>query len=124
MWNGYAVVDVETTGLNAKPHDRVIEIGVVQLDREGRVSGEWATLVNPVRDLGPVGIHGIRAADVRLAPAFEQIAGTISGPARGSHGGRAQPCVRRDVPGGRVRAPGRRRPGIGGKRSVHDATGL
>ena len=57
----------------------MIEIGVVQLDREGRVSGEWATLVNPVRDLGPVGIHGIRAADVRLAPAFEQIAGTLAG---------------------------------------------
>ncbi|HEU5155661.1 MAG TPA: exonuclease domain-containing protein [Streptosporangiaceae bacterium] len=79
MWKGYAVVDVETTGLDVRRHDRVIEIGVVQLDRGGRVSGEWATLVNPVRDLGPVGIHGICAADVRQAPPFERIAGTLSG---------------------------------------------
>jgi DNA polymerase-3 subunit epsilon len=78
MWNGYAVVDVETTGLNAKRHDRVIEIGVVQLDREGRVTEEWVTLVNPVRDLGPIRIHGIRAADVRQAPVFDQVAGTLA----------------------------------------------
>lgn len=75
---GYAVVDVETTGLHVNRHDRVIEIGVVQLDTAGRVTGEWATLVNPMRDLGPVNVHGIRAADVRRAPPFEQIAGTLA----------------------------------------------
>lgn len=78
MWQGYAVVDVETTGLYVNRHDRVIEIGVVHLDCAGKVTGEWATLVNPVRDLGPVSVHGIRAADVRKAPAFEQVAGTLT----------------------------------------------
>jgi DNA polymerase-3 subunit epsilon len=78
MWHGYAVVDLETTGLYVERHDRVIEIGVVQLDCAGRITGEWATLVNPVRDLGPVSVHGICAADVRQAPAFQQVAGTLA----------------------------------------------
>lgn len=75
---GYAVVDVETTGLYAGGTDRVIEVAVVQLDPFGTVTGEWATLVNPQRDLGPIGIHGIRAIDVRQAPSFSAIAPTLA----------------------------------------------
>jgi DNA polymerase-3 subunit epsilon len=75
---GYAVVDVETTGLNAGGNDRVIEVAVVHLDPHGAVTGEWATLVNPQRDLGPAAIHGIRAVDVRQAPPFESIASTLA----------------------------------------------
>ncbi|HEY0539175.1 MAG TPA: exonuclease domain-containing protein [Actinoallomurus sp.] len=75
---GYAVVDVETTGLYAGGHDRIIEVAVLHLDPFGRVTGEWATLVNPQRDLGPAVIHGIRAVDVRQAPPFEMIAATLA----------------------------------------------
>lgn len=74
---GYAVVDVETTGLNAGGNDRVIEVAVVQMNAAGDITDEWATLVNPGRDLGPAAVHGIRAADARQAPPFESIAPTV-----------------------------------------------
>ncbi|WP_436762855.1 exonuclease domain-containing protein [Streptosporangium sp. V21-05] len=75
---GYAVIDLETTGLRPAWHDRIIEIGVVHLDPAGRVTGEWSTLVNPGRDLGPQRVHGITAADVRHAPTFDDIAATLT----------------------------------------------
>ncbi|MDA1358916.1 exonuclease domain-containing protein [Glycomyces luteolus] len=71
----YAVLDVETTGLFNK--DRVIEIAIAHVDGDGRVTGRWETLVNPKRDLGPQELHGIRSADVRKAPTFDQVAGEI-----------------------------------------------
>ncbi|MCS7483172.1 exonuclease domain-containing protein, partial [Umezawaea endophytica] len=67
---GYAVVDVETTGIHPGRHHRVVEVAVVRLDTEGRVLDEWCTLVNPERDLGPQHVHGITAAEARLAPAW------------------------------------------------------
>lgn len=78
MGNGYAVVDVETTGLAPGLHHRVVEVAVVQLDHRGRTIAEWCTLVNPRRDLGPQHIHGIRAAEVRNAPTFADIAGDLA----------------------------------------------
>ncbi|GII32873.1 exonuclease domain-containing protein [Planotetraspora mira] len=80
---GYAVIDVETTGLRPSRHDRVIEVGIVHLDPAGAITGEWTTLVNPERDLGPQHIHGITAADVRHAPAFGEIAGSVANLLRG-----------------------------------------
>ncbi|QMW64912.1 3'-5' exonuclease [Mumia sp. ZJ1417] len=70
----YAVIDTETTGLSPKYHHRIAEIGVVLVDGSGRIEHEWSTLVNPDRDLGPQRIHGIRAADARRAPRFEDLA--------------------------------------------------
>lgn len=64
---GYAVVDVETTGLFSAGQDRIAEIAVVLVDPDGKVEDSWATLVNPGRDLGAQHIHGIRAADARHA---------------------------------------------------------
>ncbi|MBO3748995.1 hypothetical protein J5X84_23195 [Streptosporangiaceae bacterium NEAU-GS5] len=80
---GYAVIDFETTGLRPSWRDRVIEIGVVLVDPSGQITGEWNTLVNPGRDLGPQRIHGISAADVRHAPTFEDLAGTLTALLRG-----------------------------------------
>jgi len=74
---GYAVVDLETTGLRPSWHDRIVEIGVVLLDPDGEVEGTWETLVNPERDLGPQEIHGIVAADVLAAPTFADVAGDV-----------------------------------------------
>jgi DNA polymerase III subunit epsilon len=73
---GFAVVDVETTGLYART-DRVVEVAVVQLGSDGQVTGEFSTLINPGRDVGPTRIHGIRAADVLRAPSFHQVAATL-----------------------------------------------
>ncbi|MGI5502408.1 exonuclease domain-containing protein [Lentzea sp. CA-135723] len=74
MGKGYAVVDVATTG--PAPGDRVIEVAVVHLDRAGRRTDEWCTLVDPRRDFGPR--HGISPADVRRAPQFAGIAGELA----------------------------------------------
>ena len=75
---GYAVVDVETTGLFPGGHDRIVEIAVVQVSARGDVEQSWTTLVNPQRDLGPQAIHGILASDVLAAPTFDQIASTLA----------------------------------------------
>lgn len=76
---GYAVVDVETTGFAAGRADRVVEVAVVHLDEGGAVTGEWCTLLNPGRDLGPQRVHGISAAEVWRAPTFARVAGTLAG---------------------------------------------
>jgi len=76
--SGYAVVDVETTGLFPGGHDRIVEIAVVQVSPGGEVEASWATLVDPQRDLGPQHIHRISASDVLTAPTFAQIAGTLA----------------------------------------------
>lgn len=73
----YAVVDLETTGLRTGWRHRVVEVAVVQLDEDGRVTREWCTLVNPERDMGPQGVHGITAAEARRAPTFDQVSGRI-----------------------------------------------
>lgn len=80
---GYAVVDVETTGLFPGGHDRIAEIAIVQVDSGGQVEGTWTTLVNPGRDLGPQHIHGISASDARHAPSFADIAGDVAELLRG-----------------------------------------
>jgi DNA polymerase-3 subunit epsilon len=68
--SGYTVIDLETTGLFPQKHDRVVEMAVVYLSDQGQTHGEWTTLVNPERDLGPTSIHGIKARDVLSAPTF------------------------------------------------------
>ena len=73
----YAVIDLETTGLNPWRHDRIAEIAIVHVNETGDITGEWCTLVNPQRDLGPQRIHGIRAVDARRAPTFTKIAPQI-----------------------------------------------
>jgi DNA polymerase-3 subunit epsilon len=79
----YAVIDLETTGLRAGGHDRVVEVAVVHVDGGGRVTYEWCSLVNPDRDLGPQAVHGITAAEVRRAPSFDQVAGHVADLLRG-----------------------------------------
>jgi DNA polymerase III subunit epsilon len=71
---GFAVIDVETTGLFSHGSHRIAELAVVHVDPDGTITGTWESLVNPQRDLGPQHIHGILAADVMDAPTFEQIA--------------------------------------------------
>lgn len=66
---GFAVIDIETTGILSGFHHRITEIAVIHLDTAGHVTDEWCTLVN----LEPQAVHGIRAADVRRAPTFQQI---------------------------------------------------
>ncbi|MBP2450950.1 exonuclease domain-containing protein [Mycolicibacterium lutetiense] len=69
----FAVIDFETTGLVPERTDRVVEVGVVLTDDQGRIEHEWTTLLNPHRDIGATHIHGIPAGDVMDAPDFGDV---------------------------------------------------
>ena len=69
---GFAVVDVETTGFAAS-RERIVEIAVVVVEEDGSESEAFCTLLDPGRDPGPTHVHGITAAMVEGAPAFEAI---------------------------------------------------
>jgi DNA polymerase III epsilon subunit family exonuclease len=74
----YAVVDVETTGLDPST-DRIVEVAVVRCDGSGRVLSEWSSLVQPDRDPGPTGVHGITTEDLESAPRFADLASDLAG---------------------------------------------
>lgn len=74
--NGYAVVDVETTGLGKD--DRIVSAAVYRLDAHGTVQDHWYSPVNPQRDPGPVWIHGLTGAMLADAPLFPEIAAELS----------------------------------------------
>lgn len=73
---GYAVVDVETTGLARD--DRIVSAAVYRLDARGNVEDHWYTLVNPERDPGPVWIHGLTSDVLAGAPLFPEVAAELS----------------------------------------------
>jgi DNA polymerase III subunit epsilon len=81
--SGFTVVDLETTGLFPQQHDRIVEIGVVFVSDAGEIEGEWSTLINPQRDVGPTEIHGVSARDVLEAPTFAEIAPALLDAMRG-----------------------------------------
>jgi len=66
-------VDLETTGGNPAWH-RIIEIGTVEIDRDGAVR-EWSTLVNPGCRIPPTiaAFTGITDEMVAGAPAFAEV---------------------------------------------------
>jgi len=71
------VVDCETTGFGKS--DRVVEIAAITLDPDTlQVVDEYDTLVNPERDTGHVGIHGVTASMVEAAPVFREIAAALA----------------------------------------------
>ena len=47
----FAVIDVETTGFSPAAGDRVVEVAIARVDAQGRIHDEYATLVNPGRDV-------------------------------------------------------------------------
>ncbi|MFI1967145.1 DEDDh family exonuclease [Streptomyces pathocidini] len=69
---GYAVVDVETTGLARD--DRIVSAAVYRLDARGEVEDHWYSPVNPERDPGPVWIHGLTREVLAGAPLFPEVA--------------------------------------------------
>lgn len=83
MGRGFAVIDLETTGLFPQKHDRIVEVAVVHVSPEGVIEGAWETLVNPQRDMGAQRIHGISAAAAARAPEFSALAPSISALLRG-----------------------------------------
>ncbi|NEK60241.1 DNA polymerase III [Geodermatophilus sabuli] len=79
---GYAVVDVETSGLRAGS-DRVLQVAVTQMAADGSIESNWSTLLDPGCDPGPTHIHGLTRAKLRGAPQYADVADDI---ARRVHG--------------------------------------
>ena len=75
----FAVVDVETTGTNARTHDRITEISVVRVV-DGRIADVYTRLVNPERSI-PAFITGLTHISwdmVKDEPPIRDIAEDIS----------------------------------------------
>ncbi len=72
----YAVVDIETTGLDTR-EARIAEIAIIRLHPDGSEDRTYSTLVNPGGRPGPTHIHGLTEAGLATAPYFPQIAGDV-----------------------------------------------
>jgi len=74
----YAILDVETTGLDPAAGHRVCEIGAIKL-AQGNEAARFQTLVNPEREVDPGARaqHGIAQEDLLAAPTFSRIAADL-----------------------------------------------
>ncbi len=83
----FAVVDVETSGLDPQRH-HLLQVGVVVVDGGGQVLDRWASLIRPARRwwyrVGPTSIHGIRRRDVRHAPPADEVLHRLAQSIRGA----------------------------------------
>lgn len=69
----FAVVDLETSGLDTRRH-RILQVGMVIVDASGEVVDEWSSLVKlrwPLQRVGPTRIHGITRRTLRGAPSLD-----------------------------------------------------
>ncbi len=73
MTDSYVCIDLETTGLDPR-RDKIIEIGVVRIER-GETVGEWETFVNPGRKLPEriVELTGIHDGDLSGAKPIGEV---------------------------------------------------
>ena len=71
----FAVVDVETSGLDVRRH-RVLQLAVVTVNADGSVIDEWDTFVKlrwPMGRVGPTHIHGISRPMLKHAPTIDVV---------------------------------------------------
>jgi len=74
-FDGYAVIDWETTGFRPDAGARGIEIAVVHIDPAGHYEGHWDTLINPEGvDAGATHIHKITNDMLKKAPLISEVA--------------------------------------------------
>ena len=70
------VLDTETTGLDPKSGDRLVEIGCVELDNHLPTGRTYHQYVNPERDMPDEAfrVHGLSEAFLAKHPVFADIA--------------------------------------------------
>jgi DNA polymerase-3 subunit epsilon len=75
------VLDTETTGLNARLGDRIIEIGCVELVNRRPTGNHFHRYVNPEREVeeGALRVHGITNEFLQDKPRFADIARELVG---------------------------------------------
>lgn len=71
----YIVLDTETTGLNPRSGDRIIEIGCVELIDRRLTGNNFHYYINPERDSeeGALAVHGLTTEFLRDKPKFAEI---------------------------------------------------
>lgn len=69
------VLDTETTGLNPRTGDRVIEVGCVELRNRMLTGNNFHRYINPERDSeeGALAVHGLTTEFLRDKPKFAEI---------------------------------------------------
>lgn len=80
------VLDTETTGLNPRSGDRVIEIGCVELVNRRLTGNNFHTYLNPERDSeeGALAVHGLTTEFLSSKPKFVEIAPLLLDYVRGA----------------------------------------
>jgi DNA polymerase-3 subunit epsilon len=70
------VLDTETTGLNARSGDRIIEIGCVEIFNRRLTGNNFHSYINPERDSeeGALAVHGLTTEFLSDKPKFAEIA--------------------------------------------------
>jgi DNA polymerase-3 subunit epsilon len=73
------VLDTETTGLNPRTGDRVIEVGCVELKNRMLTGNNFHRYINPERDSeeGALAVHGLTTEFLRDKPKFAEIAAEL-----------------------------------------------
>ncbi len=69
------ILDTETTGLNPKAGDRLVEIGCVEMIGRKLTGQRYHTYINPERDVPPgaVNVHGLTAEFLADKPKFAEV---------------------------------------------------
>lgn len=75
MTNRVVILDTETTGLNARSGDRVIEIGCVEMLNRQLTGNNFHRYINPERDSeeGALAVHGLTTEFLSDKPKFAEI---------------------------------------------------
>lgn len=80
--DGWAVVDVETSGFRPG-QARVLSVAALALDADGRIEHSVSSLVNPGTDPGPTHVHGLTAemlaGQPRFADVIDEVAALLAG---------------------------------------------
>jgi DNA polymerase III subunit epsilon len=73
------ILDTETTGLNARSGDRIIEIGCVELVNRRLTGNNLHFYINPERDSDPgaLAVHGLTTEFLSDKPKFAEIVDTL-----------------------------------------------
>ncbi len=73
------ILDTETTGLNPRTGDRIIEVGCIELMNRRPTGNSYHQYVNPGRDSDPgaLAVHGLTTDFLKDKPKFEAIADAL-----------------------------------------------
>jgi len=80
------VLDTETTGLNPRSGDRIIEVGCVEIVNRRLTGNNFHTYINPERDSeeGALAVHGLTTEFLSDKPKFAEIADELRDYERGA----------------------------------------